>query len=197
VTPAFPRDFTKQDLGVVLEAKPTIGPDGYTIDLELNPKVTDFDGFINYGSPINGVGYTEGFYNVNALVSVRALIPISQTLTTNTINQPVFSVREVNTFVTVWDGQTVALGGLIREDVQKVQDKVPILGDLPMAGRLFRSDADQKIKKNLVIFVTPRILDAEGQPRRGDTEESEIVTPLGLPQDLPQPSMNSTAVGGK
>lgn len=193
VTPAFPRDFTKQDLGVTLEAKPTIGPDGYTIDLELNPKVTDFDGFINYGSAINGVGYQAGLFNGR----VPALIPISQTLTTNTINQPVFSVREVNTFVTVWDGQTVALGGLIREDVQKIQDKVPILGDIPMAGRLFRSDADQKIKKNLVIFVTPRILDAEGQPRRGDTEESEIVTPLGLPQEMPQPSMTSTAVRGK
>ena len=188
VTPSFPRDFTKQDLGVVLEAKPTIGPDGYTIDLELHPRVTDFDGFINYGSTINTLGSTvqNGFQ-----------VPIAQILTTNTINQPVFSVREVDTFVTVWDGQTVALGGLIREDVQKVQDKVPILGDIPMAGRLFRSDADQKIKKNLVIFVTPRILDAEGQPRRGDTEESEIVTPLGLPQDLPQPSMNSTAVRGK
>jgi general secretion pathway protein D len=192
VTPSFPNDFTKQDLGVVLEAKPTIGPDGYTIDLELNPKVTDFDGFVNYGSPINAVG------SLSSVVPAGILsVPVSQTLTTNTINQPVFSVREVNTFVTVWDGQTVALGGLIREDVQKIQDKVPILGDLPMAGRLFRSDADQKIKKNLVIFVTPRILDAEGQPRRGDTEESEIVTPLGLPQDLPQPSMNSTAVGGK
>jgi general secretion pathway protein D len=192
VTPSFPRDFTKQDLGVVLEAKPTIGPDGYTIDLELNPKVTDFDGFINYGSPINAVG------SVSSLVPAGILrVPIRQTLTTNTINQPVFSVREVNTFVTVWDGQTVALGGLIREDVQKIQDKVPILGDIPMAGRLFRSDADQKIKKNLVIFVTPRILDAEGQPRRGDTEESEIVTPLGLPQDLPQPSMTSPAVRGK
>ena len=188
VTPSFPRDFTKQDLGVVLEAKPTIGPDGYTIDLELHPRVTDFDGFINYGSTINTLGSTvqNGFQ-----------VPIAQILTTNTINQPVFSVREVDTFVTVWDGQTVALGGLIREDVQKVQDKVPILGDIPMAGRLFRSDADQKIKKNLVIFVTPRILDAEGQPRRGDTEESEIVTPLGLPQDLPQPSINSTAVRGK
>ena len=193
VTPAFPRDFTKQDLGVVLEAKPTIGPDGYTIDLELNPKVTDFDGYINYGSPINGVGYTDGLFNK----VVPALIPTTQVLTPNVINQPVFSIREVNTFVTVWDGQTVALGGLIREDVQKVQDKVPFLGDLPMAGRLFRSDADQKLKKNLVIFVTPHILDAEGQPRHGDTEEQEIVTPLGLPQELPQPSMTSTAVRGK
>ena len=188
VTPSFPRDFTKQDLGVVLEAQPTIGPDGYTIDLELNPKVTDFDGFINYGSPINTLGSTiqNGFQ-----------VPIAQTLTTNTINQPVFSVREVNTFVTVWDGQTVALGGLIREDVQKVQDKVPFLGDIPMAGRLFRSDVDQKIKKNLVIFVTPRILDAEGQPRRSDAEETEIVKPLGLPQDLPQPTISSPTVRSK
>ena len=189
VTPSFPRDFTKQDLGVVLDAKPTIGPDGYTIDLELNPKVTDFDGFINYGSPLNTVGYVR--------VGTDILSPTVQTLTTNTINQPVFTVREVNTFVTVWDGQTVALGGLIREDVQKVQDKVPILGDMPLAGRLFRSDADQKLKKNLVIFVTPRILDAEGQPRRGDTEDQEVVTPIGLPQDLPQPSMTSSAIRGK
>lgn len=198
VTPAFPTDFTKQDLGVVLEAKPTIGPDGYTIDLELNPKVTDFDGFINYGSPINGVGYKEGLY-IDPLLGIPqlALIPTSQTLTTNTINQPVFSVREVNTFVTVWDGQTVALGGLIREDVQKVQDKVPFLGDIPLAGRLFRSDADQKIKKNLVIFVTPRILDAEGQPRRSDSEETEIVKPLGLPQDLPQPTISSPTIRSK
>ena len=192
VTPSFPRDFTKQDLGVVLDAKPTIGPDGYTIDLELNPKVTDFDGFINYGSPLNSVGYVRTTGTGGAL-----LIPYVQTLTTNTINQPVFTIREVNTFVTVWDGQTVALGGLIREDVQKVQDKVPILGDMPLAGRLFRSDADQKLKKNLVIFVTPRILDAEGQPRRGDTEDQEVVTPIGLPQDLPQPTMNSAAIRGK
>ena len=192
ITPSFPRDFTMQPLGVVLEATPTIGPDGYTIDLELNPKVTDFDGFINYGSPINTVGSQIGLFN-----GVPASLPIVQTLTTNTINQPVFSVREVNTFVTVWDGQTVALGGLIREDVQKVQDKIPFLGDVPLAGRLFRSDADQKIKKNLVIFVTPRILDAEGQPRRADAEETEIVKPLGLPQDLPQPSISSPAVRGK
>ena len=190
VTPSFPSDFAKQDLGVVLEATPTIGPDGYTIDMALNPKVTDFDGFINYGSPINAVGY-----QISSGTAGVVQTPYLLTLTTNTINQPVFSVREVNTFVTVWDGQTVALGGLIREDVQKAQDKVPFLGDIPLAGRLFRSDVDQKLKKNLVIFVTPRILDAEGQPRRGDAEEPEIVKPLGLPEDLPQPTR--TSAGGK
>ncbi len=184
VTPSFPRNFVMEPLGVILDVLPTIGPDGYTIDMALNPKVTDFDGFINYGSPINEVGYQ---------VSGAIAIPQAQTVTTNTINQPVFSTREVNTFVTVWDGQTVALGGLIREDVQKVQDKVPFLGDVPLAGRLFRSDVDQKLKKNLVIFVKPTILDAQGQPRRGNDEELEQVQTLGLPRDLPQPSDRSTA----
>jgi general secretion pathway protein D len=192
VTPSFPRNFTEQDLGVLLEAKPTIGPDGYTIDLELDPKVVDFDGFINYGSPINAVGYTE---SVSSGILTRT--PILQTLTTNTINQPVFTTREVNTFVTVWDGQTVSLGGLITENVVKAQDKIPFLGDIPLAGRLFRSNNDQKIKENLIIFVTPRILNAEGQPRRDESEEPEIVKPLGLPQDIPIPFSSSPANRGK
>jgi general secretion pathway protein D len=192
VTPSFPRNFTEQDLGVILEAKPTIGPDGYTIDLELDPKVVDFDGFINYGSPINAVGYVEAFQS-----GILTQTPVLQTLTTNTINQPVFTTREVNTFVTVWDGQTVSLGGLITENVVKAQDKIPFLGDIPLAGRLFRSNNDQKIKQNLIIFVTPRILNAEGQPRREDTEDMEIVKPLGLPQELPQPSISSPTVRSK
>ena len=69
ITPAFPTDFTKQDLGVTLDAKPTIGPDGYTIDLELNPRVVDFDGFINYGSPIYSVGYQTTLSSGGLLVT--------------------------------------------------------------------------------------------------------------------------------
>ena len=192
VTPSFPGGWKTQNLGVTLEAKPTIASDGFTIDLELHPQVVDFDGFINYGSPINAVGQQRRTDTLGL-----ALYPFAETLTENTINQPVFSVRDVTTVVTVTDGQTVALGGLIREDVQKVQDKIPFLGDIPLAGRLFRSDSDQKLKKNLVIFVTPIILDAEGHPRHDDTEEAEIVTPIGLPQDLPQPAISSSAVRTK
>ena len=107
------------------------------------------------------------------------------------INQPIFSTRKVTTSVSIWDGQTVALGGLVREDVQKVQDKVPILGDIPLAGRLFRSNVDQKIKRNLIIFVTARLMDAEGRPVRLDEDTEEIVEPLGLPQELPPPTFES------
>jgi len=56
----------------------------------------------------------------------------------------------------------------MREDVQKTEDKTPIVGDIPLVGRLFRTNVDQHIKRNLVIFVTARITPAgSGIQRRG------------------------------
>ena len=75
---------------------------------------------------------------------------------------PVFSVRRVTTALTIYDGYTVAVGGMMREDVQNVQDKVPILGDLPLIGRLFQSKSENHIKSNLIIFVTAEIIGADG-----------------------------------
>ena len=72
--------------------------------------------------------------------------------------------RKLNTSVTIWDGQTGAIGGLIREDVQNVQDKVPLFGDIPLLGRFFRTNSEQHFKKNLMIFVTGRLIDPAGQP---------------------------------
>ena len=187
VTPSTPTAFETRNLGVTLEVEPIIGPDGYTIDLNLSPEVVEFDGFINYGSPINGP-------ILNALDPANVFIDTA-VLTPNVINQPIFSTRKVTTSVSIWDGQTVALGGLVREDVQKIQDKVPILGDIPLAGRLFRSNVDQKIKRNLIIFVTARLMDAEGRPVRLDEDAEEIVEPLGLPQELPPPTFESPSFG--
>jgi general secretion pathway protein D len=153
------------------------------------PEVIEFDGFVNYGSPIIGPRI--------AATPPTLLDPGIETfvITPNVMNQPIFSVRKVTTSVSIWDGQTVALGGLIREDVQKVNDKVPILGDIPLAGRLFRSDVDQKIKKNLIIFVTARLMDAQGQPLIQTDEAEEIVDPLGLPEDLPGPRVDTRSLG--
>jgi len=185
VTPTTPTAFETRDLGVTLEVEPVVGPDNYTIDLNLSPEVVEFEGFINYGSPILGAQFDP--FTVPFIIQT--------TLTENVINQPIFSTRKVTTSVSIWDGQTVALGGLIREDVQKTQDKVPILGDIPLAGRLFRSDVDQKIKRNLIIFVTARLMDAEGQPVRQNDDEEEIVEPLGLPETLPPPAFEQRSFG--
>jgi general secretion pathway protein D len=183
VTPSTPSAFEKRDLGVSLEVEPQVGADNYTIDLSLSPEVVEFDGFVNYGSPIIGPTY-------NALTGIQPFV-----ITPNVINQPIFSVRKVTTSVSIWDGQTVALGGLIREDVQKVNDKVPILGDMPLAGRLFRSNVDQKIKKNLIVFVTARLMNAEGQPLLQQDDEEEVVEPIGLPEDLPPPAITTRSAG--
>lgn len=192
VTPAFPTDFTTRDLGVTLEVEPQIGPDGYTIDLNLTPEVVDFEGFVNYGSPIFAP-VTTGIFNTNGLIPVRiGGITTRRLLTDNVINQPIFSTRKVTTNVSIWDGQTVVLGGLISEDVQKVNDKVPILGDIPVAGALFRSDVERKVKRNLIIFTTARLIDAAGQPLRpeDDSDQEEIVEPLGLPPEIKPPRAN-------
>src|SRR5689334_25021485 len=66
---------------------------------------------------------------------------------------PIFRLRQVVTSAIVWDGQTVALGGLLLDDSTKTKDKVPLLGDLPFVGRLFRSESNTTKKRNLVIFV--------------------------------------------
>ncbi len=163
--PPTPREFVTQDVGVSLKVKPTTYPD-QRIDLSITKaQVLDFDGFINYGVPI-----------VTRLQQDSALDPATSpglTLTPGTINQPVFNVRSVQTNLQVLDGQTAVLGGLIREDTQEVNDKVPILGDIPFVGRLFQSKVSQRTKKNLLFFVTARLIRSNGKPQYIRTLDAE------------------------
>ena len=62
----------------------------------------------------------------------------------------------------ILDGQTAILGGLLREDTQEIRDKVPGLGDIPLLGRLFQSRVSQRVKKNLLIFITARLIKSNG-----------------------------------
>ena len=195
-TPATPTSFETRNVGVQLEVEPTVGPDGYTIELSLSPQITEFQGFVNYGTPIQTLG------PINTLGGIFTGLTKTVTLTPNTINQPVFSVRQVDTQVTLYDGQTVALGGLLREDVQKVQDKTPIAGDLPLVGSLFRSSSNQRIKRNLLIFVSAGLLDPAGQPLIKAVEngqevmvpDAKAVTSEAVPGDPSTASKSSKGI---
>ncbi|MBI5576117.1 MAG: secretin N-terminal domain-containing protein [Deltaproteobacteria bacterium] len=71
---------------------------------------------------------------------------------------PIVDVRETNTMVTVAEGQTVFIGGLMQERTQEVVRSVPLLGDIPFLGALFRNTDQTKKKTELVILITPRLL---------------------------------------
>src|SRR5437660_1018827 len=175
VTPTTPSTFETRNTGVTLEVEPVVGADGATIDLNLVPQVVEFEGFINYGSPINAVGLNST--TMAGVTTFSSSVPVL--LTENVINQPIFSTRKVTTSVQVANGQTVVIGGLMREDVQKVEDKTPLLGDIPLVGRLFRSNIDQHVKRNLIIFVTARKVTPLGQALE---EQEEELQPPVLPE---------------
>jgi general secretion pathway protein D len=148
ITAGTPQEFTSRNVGVELRVTPTVEEDDYSISLELNPRVTEFDGFVEFGGPsiaISGgttVTVPSGFY------------------------QPIFSVRDISTKVTIWDGATLVMGGLTREEVKNVNDKVPVLGDIPFFGKLFRSKGESAQKRNLLIFVTANLVSPGGSPKK-------------------------------
>jgi general secretion pathway protein D len=75
---------------------------------------------------------------------------------------PIVAKREIKTTVLADNGATVVLGGLIDEDVQQSESKVPLLGDIPVLGALFRSTSSSKRKRNLMIFIKPTIMRDDG-----------------------------------
>lgn len=143
ITAGTPRSFTTRNVGVEMEVTPTVEEDN-AISLLLKPKVTEFEGFVEFGGPsiaiASGTTVTvpSGFY------------------------QPVFSIRKVQTEVTIWDGATVVMGGLTREHAVRIADKIPLLGDLPLLGRLFRSEGESTQKRNLLIIVTAKLVNPAG-----------------------------------
>jgi len=154
VTPATPTAFEMREVGVTLEVEPVVDAERKFIELTLNPVLTEFDGFVNYGSPINstqqvGVGGLGG----------QAAVEITR----NAILMPVFSVNRANTALTIADGATIVIGGLLQEKIIKVEDKVPFFGDIPFLGRLFRSEVSSPIRRVVLFFVNVELLDPTGQ----------------------------------
>jgi general secretion pathway protein D len=159
ITPAMPTSFEKRDVGVVLEVSPVVSADRRYIELALKPELINFDGFVNYGTPITQPAIQSGLLGV--LSNNDRVI-----LTPNRILQPVFSITRADTNVTVADGSTIIIGGLVEERIQSVQDQVPVLGSLPLVGRLFQTNARQPIKKNVLIMVQVELQDPSGRPYR-------------------------------
>ncbi|MFA6566710.1 MAG: hypothetical protein WCS96_00715 [Victivallales bacterium] len=156
ITPSYPELGEATDLGVRLEVTATVSPNNYTISLNLHPQIREHVDWTNYS-------YTISVTNTILGGGLPMLIPA-------TLKMPVLSLRDVTTNVKVYDGETLILGGMIRDDVQKIDDRLSGVGDVPLVGRLFRTQNDRSVKQNLLIFVTARLVNPDGIPvRMGET----------------------------
>jgi general secretion pathway protein D len=146
----------QMELGPTLDVIPCVLSDGFTVNLTLIPTLMEFTGYDNPNSVVTSAlttssGFPGGFVQVPTVL-------------------PHFTVRQVVSTVNVWDGQTVVLGGLLSETITTIKDQVPMLGDLPLVGRFFRSESKNTAKKNLLIFVTPKLIDPAGNPVHSEDE---------------------------
>ncbi len=89
---------------------------------------------------------------ISDVASAAESVPI-----TEGVNSPTFNVNAATTTVAVRTGTTIVIGGLIRETVDDSVDKVPVLGDLPIIGPLFSNTSKRKVKRELMIFLTPYV----------------------------------------
>ena len=137
-------------VGPTIDLIPYVSPDGITIRLSASPKITEFLGYDNPANP------TAVYVNGKKQMITPPL--------------PRYRTNQIEASCTVWDGQTVVLGGMARDESTEVKDKVPVLSDLPLLGPLFRHQSTYHIKKNILVFVTPTIIDPAGNRVHTDEE---------------------------
>ena len=122
--------YSFKKTGVILNFTPTIMEKSKRIKLKLAPEVSEID---------RSSGVVD---NNNAVVI------------------PGFKTRKVETTVELMDGETLVIAGLLNNTSSKTNNQVPLLGDLPVIGVLFKTIEDKKSDTELMIFITPKIIDA-------------------------------------
>jgi general secretion pathway protein D len=154
VTPATPSSFKSREVGITLEVLPVADANKRFVDLTLNPSFVEFDGFVNFGSPIRQSVQQSLLGAQPAVISKNAIL------------MPIFSVQRLATQLTVADGATIAIGGLMTESVKNVEDKVPVLGELPVVGRMFSSRSRESVSTAVIFLVSIELIDPTGRPYR-------------------------------
>jgi general secretion pathway protein D len=137
-----PSNFETREVGVILSVLPDVSPEGRMINLTMTPEVVSEPEWRDYGSV-----FTDDEGNETRL----------------RMEQPFFHTRSISTSISIYNGATVVMGGMINENRRDVEDKIPLLGDIPIIGRLFRSKHERSDKRNLLIFVTAKLVDPAGR----------------------------------
>ncbi len=173
----LPLDYKEYKTGVMLEVTPQLDPENGTIDLKLAPEIRELAGFDEQHVGTIWPEFGDEALDMNSdtpannnLVDFLTAREENRTINADRLiaHMPVFRSRKVETRVTIEDGSTIAMGGLIKEKLETFKDSVPILGKIPFIGRLFRSEGEKSVKRNLLIFVTANQVDATGHRKAAE-----------------------------
>ncbi len=127
-------------LGIRMEICPKVDKERRLIIIdEFAPVVTAFSGYTEY-STVDSSGNK------------------------NMVRKPIIDVRDISTSLTIYDGQTVVVGSVIDDRIETIDDRYPILGDLPLIGRFFQSKGTKATKRSLLVFITCRLIKPDGSP---------------------------------
>lgn len=138
--------------GIIFTVTPNVSSDKYTINLFMQPLVQNFIGWDDYS------------YDVPMDISINGNNQVVNV--PNTMRMPIFERRMTKTNVECTDNGTIIMGGMIQDETTTLDDAYPILGDLPLIGRLFQSKGRAGAKKNLMIFLSCRLVNPDGSPLR-------------------------------
>lgn len=155
VTPPTPQFAeTETDIGTVFTVTPTIKAGGKIINLKLEPTITAYTGKDEYEVVVAVERLEDGKWVIDPT-----------TTQSFTVWRPVIATRALKVDVNVNHGETLVIGGLSDSQSQKRLDKIPILADIPFIGRLFQNQSEISTRRNMLIFVTARLVDHKGVPR--------------------------------
>ncbi len=160
--PSYPEFGDPTDIGISFEVTPTAGTMNSTIMLDLRPTITDLSGWTDYSYDVIIKGTPESDPDEP---SENKFVDMSTRIT---MKMPEISERMLMTNVKVASGQTLVVGGMMSDKQSSMEDRFPILGDIPVIGRLFSKSATKVERSNLLISVTPRFIGKDGPKRNSD-----------------------------
>jgi type IV pilus assembly protein PilQ len=135
--------------------------------------------FLNSGTKLSFRPYIANDGNIR-----MDIYPKDSSATKDSDGVPTETTAELSANIMVKDGQTVVIGGLFRDSITSSKSQVPLLGDIPIIGELFKGTSDSTVRQEVIILLTPHIIDnlneLEGDERAADVERKRVGARKGL-----------------
>lgn len=147
-------DFRDVTAGIELAVRPRINQDGTEVSLQINASVS---------APVPGKDQIVRGTNNNVVLA----------------SAPTLSIREVKTYARIANDTPFIVGGLIAKDSEQIIKKVPLLGDLPLLGALFRSKNEKGQKREVIIVITPSVLPDDSPSHAGMPKDEDLFDQFG------------------